>query len=302
MFSRDNESQSHLLIFIKIYNNQSISVRFVKVSRVRVVSWREAAYLALSPLQPATMRTSPTSYQVILSVHTNTNTSSETEQDWLLFLQVHIAGVRRVLDSVVSSITIRSSQAGVEADSLGQCDPWTAVYSVRSPLALLSCPLTITVSPLYHLNTNTVYRLQPSLASLVGRDYLAHPKYAVTCLHSYARTNKLYASRSIICDETLQRIFGCVGIRLDRLWSEISKLLHRTEEERIEMEVELTDLDKEYRAMISLKTDALDQLYPSYFCSSTKPSPITKSVSLNQTSNIYSLKKKSFKRSKSVDI
>ena len=291
-------TRSHLLIFIKIYNHQSISVRFLKVSRVRVLSWREAAYLALSQLQSGKMRTSTSSYQVVLSVHTNTNTL----QGWILLLQVHIDGAKRELDSVVSSIAISSSEAEVEAERLGQCDPFTAVYSVRTSRDLLSCPLTITVSPLYHLNTNTVYRLQPSLASLVGRDYLAHPKYAVTCLHSYARTNKLYASRSIICDETLQRIFGCVGIRLDRVWQEISKLLHRTEEERIEMEVELTDLDKEYRAMISLKTDALDQLYPSYFCSSTKPSPITKSVSLKQTSNIYSLKKKSFKRSKSVDI
>ena len=296
MFSRDNESYSHLLIFIKIYNHLSISVRFVKVTRVRVVRWREAAYLALSPLQYAEMRTSNTSYQVLLSVH------SKTEQDWILLLQVEVAGARRELDSVVSSISISSSQGGLEAESLGQCDPWTAVYSVRTSRSLLSCPLTLTITPLYSLPTTTLFRLQPSLASLVGRDYLAHPKYALTCLHSYARTNNLYASKSIICDDTLQRIFGCVGIRLDRLWSETSKLLHRTEEERIEMSVELTDLDKEYRAIISLKTDAMNNLYPSYFSSSSQPSPLTKSVSINHSSNIYRLKKKSFKRSKSVDI
>ena len=245
------------------------------------------------------MRTSSSSYQVVLSVHTNTNT-----QDWLLLLQVHIDGARRELDSVVSSISIGSSEAEVEAESLGQCDPFTAVYSVRtSRTVLLACPLTVTVRPLYHqLSNTTVYRLEPSLASLVGRDYLAHPKYAVTCLHSYARTNNLYASKSIICDDTLQRIFGCLGIRLDRVWVEISKLLHRTEEERLEMSVELTDLDKEYRAVISLKTDSLNNLYPSYFRSESKPSSLTKSVSLNHSSNIYSLKKKSFKRSKSVDI
>ena len=68
------------------------------------------------------------------------------------------------------------------------------------------------------------------------------------------------------------------------------------------MSVELTDLDKEYRAMISLKTDALNNLYPSYFRSSSKPSSLTKSVSLNHSSKIYTLKKKSFKRSKSVEI
>ena len=290
-------SRSHLLIFIKIYNHQSISVRFVKVSRVIVLRWREAASLALSPRQSAKMRRS--TYQVVLSVHANTHQDS-----WILLLQVHIEGVRRELDSVVSTITITSSQAEVEAESLGQCDPFTAVYTVRNIRdLLLSCPLTLTVSPLYHhLNNTIVYRLEPSLASIVGRDYLAHPKYAVTCLHSYARTNNLYASRSIICDERLQRIFGCVGIRLDRVWAEISKLLHRTEEERIEMSVELTDLDKEYRAIISLKTDAMNNLYPSYFSSSSQPSPLTKSVSINHSSNIYRLKKKSFKRSKSVDI
>lgn len=272
-------------------------MRFVKVSRVTVVRWREAAYLALSSLQSGKMRTSTTSYQVELSV-TNTN------QGWILLLQVHIDGAKRELDSVVSSIAISSSEAEVEAESLGQCDPFTAVYSVRNSRdLLLSCPLTITVSPLYHhLNSTTVYKLQPGLARLVGREYLAHPKYAVTCLHSYARTNNLYASKSIICDDTLQQIFGCVGIRLDRVWPEISKLLHRTEEERIQMSVELTDLDKEYRAMISLKTDALNNLYPSYFRSSSKPSSLTKSVSLNHSSNIYTLKKKSFKRSKSIDI
>ena len=290
-------SRSHLLIFIKIYNHQSISVRFVKVSRVRVLSWREAAYLALSPSQPAKMRRS--TYQVVLSVHANTHQDS-----WILLLQVHIEGVKRELDSVVSSITISSSETEVEAESLGQCDPFTGVYTVRNTRdLLLSCPITITVSPLYHnLNNTTVYRLEPSLATIVGRDYLAHPKYALTCLHSYARTNNLYASKSIICDERLQKIFGCVGIRLDRVWTEISKLLHRTEEERIEMSVELTDLDKEYRGVISLKTDALNNLYPSYFSPASKPSSLTKSVSLNRSSNIYSLKKKSFKKSKSIDI
>ena len=300
-------TRSHLLIFIKIYNHQSISVRFGKVSRVKVLSWREAAYPALSQLQSGKMRTSTSSYQVVLSVHTNTNTSTNNNnnilQGWVLLLQVHVDGAKRELDSVVSSISISSCEAEVEAERLGQCDPFTAVYSVRTSRDLLSCPLTITVSPLYHhLNNTPVYRLEPDLAKLVGRDYLCHPKYAVSCLHSYARTNNLYASKSIICDDTLQRIFGCVGIRLDRVWPEISKLLHRTEEERIQMSVELTDLDKEYRAMISLKTDALNNLYPSYFRSSSKPSSLTKSVSLNHSSNIYTLKKKSFKRSKSVDI
>ena len=102
-------SRSHLLIFIKIYNHQSISVRFVKVSRVIVLRWREAAYLALSPRQSAKMRRS--TYQVVLSVHANTHQDS-----WILLLQVHIEGVRRELDSVVSTITITSSQAEVEAE------------------------------------------------------------------------------------------------------------------------------------------------------------------------------------------
>ena len=236
------------------------------------------------------MKTS--TYQVILSVTASTDSSS------LLRIQIHLDGVRRALKEVVSSLSINCS----EAEWLGQCDAFTAVYRV-SREDLPSSPLLLTVTPLYHLTSQSVYKLQSSLASLVGRSYLLHPKYSVTCLHSYARANSLYqpASRSIKCDAKLRAMFGCPSIRLDRLWPEITKLLERTELDRAQLSFNLSDLDKEYHSLLSLKTDHLHRLYPSFYCPSSRSSGISKTVSLNDSSQIYSLKRNSFKRSKSVE-
>jgi hypothetical protein len=48
------------------------------------------------------------------------------------------------------------------------------------------------VTPLYHPTTTTLYKLDTKLADLVGRDFLAHHKYALTIVHAYARANNLY--------------------------------------------------------------------------------------------------------------
>ena len=243
------------------------------------------------------MKTS--SYQVLVSLHSN------SDREWLLLLQVHVDGVKRELKEVVSSLTVSSSEREVDTDWLGQCDAFTAVYRLTSREdQLASCPVLVTVHPLYHATSLPMYRLQPGLAGLVGRDLLAHPKYAVTCLHSYARTNRLYqpTSKTISCDDRLEAIFGCRAIRLDRVWPEISKLVNKTELDSLELSLPLSDLDKEYRSMISLKTDHLNNLYPSFFRPSSRHVGISKSVSQNCSSKLYNVKKRSFKRSKSVEI
>ena len=243
------------------------------------------------------MKTS--SFQVLVTTHTDTHNS------WLLLIQVQVDGVKRPLAEVVSSLTVISSEKEVETEWVGQCDTFTSLYRVTSSTdLLLTCPVLVTVSPLYHVTTLPMYRLQPGLASLVGRDYLCHPKYAVTCLHSYARTKSLYqpGRKTIWCDERLEAIFGCGSIRLDRVWAEISKQVNRTQPDNIQLSLPLSDLDKEYRSVISLKTDHLNNLYPSFFSPSSRHAAISKSVSHHGSSKLCSSKKRSFKRSKSVDI
>ena len=54
-----------------------------------------------------------------------------------------------------------------------------------------------------------------------------------TLIHAYACENKLTNKKKIICDQTLQTLFGRTSIRLCNTWNELSKLVKVVPEERL---------------------------------------------------------------------
>ena len=224
----------------------------------------------------------------------------ETESQWLVLVQVTINGEVTELANCVSDGGISVASDEGEADIMfhGQCDPFTAVFSVTTPEDRVSVPLEVRVSPLY--NSPIIYRLDRGLADLVGREHLVHPKYALTCVHSYARANNLYAGKSIICDETLQLIFGTVGIKLDSLWPRMTKLIKRRELENISLSLELTDLNKTYIKNLSVQMDEKHKLYPFFYTLSKQAVRVKKSFSFREEKKTS--KTKLFKRNKSFDL
>ena len=224
----------------------------------------------------------------------------ETEGHWLVLVQVAINGEVKQLNKYVSEsgISVTSNQADIVFH--GHCDAFTAVFSVTTPEERLSVPLSVTVTPRYNISSPVIHKLDQGLADLVGREFLVHPKYALTCVHSYARAHNLYAGKNIICDETLQSIFGTVGVKLDNLWARMTKQIKRKELENITLSLELTDLNKTFKNVFSVKTDAKLNIYPIFYTLPKQVLPIKKTCSFREDRKTP--KTKSFKRNKSVDL
>ena len=225
----------------------------------------------------------------------------EKEGHWLVLVQVTINGKVMELTSCVaeSGISVTSDQEA-DIEFHGRCDAFTAVFSVTTPEERLSVPLSVTVTPRYNISSPVIHKLDRGLADLVGREFLVHPKYALTCVHAYARAHNLYAGKNIICDETLQSIFGTVGVKLDSLWARMTKHIKRKELENISLSLELTDLNKTFKNIFSVKTDAKQNIYPIFYTLPKQVLPIKKTCSFREDRKIP--KKKSFKRNKSVDL
>ena len=177
------------------------------------------------------------------------------------------------------------------------------VYSVQEtePIHdLLDLPISISVTPLYHPTTTTLYKLDTKLADLVGRDYLAHPKYALTIVHAYARANNLYHEKSIICDSTLLQIFGCPQVELRHLWREVCCFIKREEQKPVLLIHQLSDFDKSSSSSTEVTLDEDFNIYPKDWSFTNKSNlrPIIRTQSLCPKLS----KKKSFKRNKSVEL
>ena len=226
----------------------------------------------------------------------------ETEKHWLILIQVAINGEVKQLTSCVSESGISVTSDRAEADIVfhGRCDAFTAVFSVTTPEERLSVPLSVTVTPRYNINSPVIHKLDRGLADLVGREFLVHPKYALTCVHSYARDHNLYAGKNIICDETLQSIFGTVGVKLDSLWARMTKHIKRKELENITLSLELTDLNKTFKNIFSVKTDPKQNIYPIFYTLPKQVLPIKKTCSFREDRKTP--RTKSFRRNKSVDL
>ena len=158
-----------------------------------------------------------------------------------------MAGHSVELDTAILSCHVTSLRPQLEVNSLGQSDLYRMVYSVQEtePINdLLDLPISISVTPLYHPTTTTLYKLDTKLADLVGRDYLAHPKYALTIVHAYARANNLYHEKSIICDSTLLKIFGSPQVELRHLLREVCCLIKREEQKPVFLIHQLSNFHK----------------------------------------------------------
>ena len=225
----------------------------------------------------------------------------ETEGHWLVLVQVAINGEVKQLNKYVSEsgISVTSDQADIVFH--GHCDAFTAVFSVTTPEECLSVPLSVTVTPRYNISSPVIHKLDRGLADLVGREFLVHPKYALTCVHSYARAHNLYAGKNIICDETLQYILGTTGVKLgDNLWARMTKHIKKKELENINLSLDLKDSNKTFKNVFSVKTDEKNNIYPIFYTLPEKLLSIKKTCSFREDRK--NLKPKSFKRNKTFHL
>jgi len=228
---------------------------------------------------------------------------SNSLRRWVVTVKACLYGQPVELCEAIQECTVVSYREELEVTSLGQPDKYRMVYSVQETRRihdLLDLPIAITVTPLYHPTTTNLYKLDTRLAELVGRDYLAHPKYALTIVHAYARANNLYQDKNIICDSTLANIFGCSRIELMNLWREVYCLIKREEQKTISVIHQLTDFNKPSSSSLEVTVDEDFNIYPKNWSFSTK----THSRIITKTQSLCPkvAEKRSFKRNKSLEI
>jgi hypothetical protein len=195
-------------------------------------------------------------------------TADGGRRTWLLTLQVALGGQATELGLLADSCDVTGEDLTVSY--LGQPDDFSALYKVTeetSTLARESPEVNVRLTPRYHPLTTSVYRLDSRLAALVGRDYLAHPKYALTVILAYARAKRLVTTKTILCDALLEELLGCRWVRHQAVWDKLSALMDRVTGEAVSFQHRLvaTDSDQQRRrsaAVVELSADAQRNLYP----------------------------------------
>jgi len=144
-----------------------------------------------------------------------------------------------------------SWHVAVEADLAGtplkssEISPLVSVTSKRQDVKIIRLDASVSSSAAVYLVKETcsskrqqdlevqvtskpkdLYKLEPGLAEIVGCTYLQRPKCALTLVLSYIKANDLLKEKSVVCDETLQRLldFPC-HIKTVDLWMWLQKLV-----------------------------------------------------------------------------
>jgi len=203
-------------------------------------------------------------------------------RSWLVTIETDLAGHAMDMSEVTQRLDVASARTDLQVQSLGRVDKSTAVYRVKESKKIqpvLDLPLSVRISPRYHLATGHLYKLEKSLANLVGRTYLQHPKYALTLVLAYVRAKNLQKGQVIICDKVLQDILGtcCPWIKSGHLWKRLENLIKKVDEEPVEVILHLADFVRVSFASINVVTDQHRNLFPSKW---TSQSALTHSIIL----------------------
>jgi len=158
----------------------------------------------------------------------------------------------------------------VEADLAGtplkssEIPPLICVSSKRKDVTILKLDASVSSSAAVYLVKETcsskrqqdlevqvtskpkdLYKLEPGLAEIVGCTYLQRPKCALTLVLSYIKANDLLKEKSVVCDETLQRLLGFpCHIKTVDLWMWLQKLVKKIEYDPFVITHKLVDSNK----------------------------------------------------------
>ena len=228
-------------------------------------------------------------------------------RSWLVSVQVSLSGSPLELRETVEDCQVTSDRSDLTITCLGLANCSTMVYSVQEGEArdeLEDVKVGVVVTPLYQPTVTTMYRLDTRLADLVGRKVLAHPKYALTIIHGYARANKLYHQKTIKCDELLYNIFERDNIELGTLWKEICRKIKKVERGVVSVSHKMSTLEKCSSSEMRVSVDNDYNIYPDTWkleISRGSKSFLKTQSFLSNVSNSKD-KRKSFKRNKSFEL
>ena len=228
------------------------------------------------------------------------------QRSWILSLQTCISGSPSEIESTVENCKVTVEDPNYMVTCLGQADCSTLVYSIQEmeKMEELTEPkINIQIDPLYHNTVSNMYKLDPRLAELVGRNFLVHPKYILTILHGYARAHKLYHQKTIKCDDVLFNIFEKDIIELGSLWKNVCKLLKKVELKTVSLSHKLFNLTKFSSSQIEITVDNDLNLFPENWKFETNKTSKNFSRTQSYCPSIKVVdKRRSFKRNKSFEL
>ena len=246
--------------------------------------------------------------QVIAKSEPILEEDASAPRSWVFTLQTCISGTPSDIGSTIKDIGLTSSDPRLRVTCLGLADASTLVYSVQEDEmedgeSICEPKLEFSARPRYHHSVSSFFRLDKRLAEFVGRDSLQHPKYSLTMIHSYAKTNKLYHQKSIKCDDVLFNIFEKESLDLGSLWKEVCRLLRKVDVKSISMSHKLSNLNKFSTSQAVICVDKDFNLFPENWKTqmnktSTNLQSRTQSLCLAKVGD----KKKSFKRNNSFEL
>ena len=203
--------------------------------------------------------------QLVVDSQPDNRISFNLHRSWFITVRVLLEGKEMELDTIIESCLVTTSFKQLIVESMGMVDAFCAVYQVKEILPILNLgdlSLQVSFIPKFHPTTRSLYKLDTTLAQFVGRQYLSKPKYALTLIHAYARENNLKTKSNIICDETLQIIFGCPWIKLSNTWNELSRHVKMVPEEKVMISHNLTEFVKTSCSSLEVLVDSDMNLFP----------------------------------------
>jgi hypothetical protein len=203
--------------------------------------------------------------QLVVDSQPDNRVSLNLHQSWFITVRVLLEGKEMELDTIMESCLVTTSFKQLIVESMGMVDAFCAVYQVNEILPIHNLgdlSLQVSFIPKFHPTTRSLFKLDTTLAQFVGRQYLSKPKYALTLIHAYARENNLKTKSNIICDETLQIIFGRPWIKLSNTWNELSRHVKMVPGEKMMISHNLTEFAKTNCSSLEVLMDSDMNLFP----------------------------------------
>ena len=231
-----------------------------------------------------------------LSVHVRSELVPEDKlRSWLVSVDARLSGEPVALASVASKVEVSCPVADVEVECLGQVDQFTAVYRVlelEPDVDLPDLPIKVKLVPRFSPQLENFHRLHATLAGLVGRNYLVHPKYALTLVLDYARQQQLIKHNYIVCDAFLETLFNTRWIKVKSLWDNLTKLISKFDGECVMSSHKLGSLNQSTAEVQPIQLDANNLLYPGdWSCNFNTTKPLSRRQTETSSKSSRSLKR-----------
>lgn len=181
--------------------------------------------------------------------------TSADGREWHIAVEADLWGTTMHSSELSPLVFVKTKNQSLQIRQLeASVSPFAAVYVVKEKLYFEDQQQDLEVEVMFR--PEDLFKLDPGLAEIVGCTYLQRPKYALSLVLAYVRANDLQKEKSVVCDETLQKLLGLpCHVRTVELWTWIQKLVHKVDFTPIKAVHRLEDSDLDLPMSSHISTD-----------------------------------------------